>query len=259
MKKTLLALAACTILFVACDDTSSSPSTSENKSSDQSKSCPNADEPLTDPRDGKVYRTVKIGDQIWMAENLNYETTSSWTNDSLDKDGSIYGRFYTFDASKKACPDGWHVPTFDEFDELRENAGGVGLAGKNLKTTSGWDKSEEGKDGNGTDKYCFGIKASGKSLNKEDGVYGVGKYTQLWTSTTFIRPEYDNYGNRTDRGRKGYYFPFTSSDSIQIESNDLTYAWNIRCLKGDPEPEPIPSEDVSATVSGSLQQVIGQQ
>lgn len=259
MKKTLLALAACTVLFVACDDTFSSPSTSENKSSDQSKSCPNADEPLTDPRDGKVYRTVKIGDQIWMAENLNYETTSSWTNDSLDKDGSIYGRFYTIDASKKACPDGWHVPTSDEFDELRENVGGIGLAGKNLKTTSGWDKSEEGKDGNGTDKYCFGIKASGKSSNKEDGVYGVGKYAQLWTSTTFIRPEYDNYGNRTDRGRKGYYLPFTSSDSIQIESNDLTYAWNIRCLKGDPEPEPIPSEDVSATVSGSLQQVIGQQ
>ncbi len=187
-----------------------------------------------------------------MAENLNYDVEGSWTNDSLDKDGSIYGRFYTFGRAKKACPDGWHLPTFDEIDELRENTGGVGLAGKNLKATSGWDKDEEGKDGNGTDKYCFGIKASGKSQNKEDGVYGVGKYAQLWTSTTFIRPEYDSYGNRIDRGSKVYYFSFTSSDSVYIESYDTTPAWNIRCLKGDSEPEPIAPENSSGYDDGAF-------
>ncbi|WP_290730864.1 MULTISPECIES: FISUMP domain-containing protein [unclassified Fibrobacter] len=251
MKKLFFALTACTVLFVACDDSSSSPS-SENNSSVKSNSCSNADEPLTDPRDGKVYKTVKIGNQVWMAENLNYDVEGSWTNDSLDKDGSIYGRFYTFGRAKKACPDGWHLPTFDEIDELRENTGGVGLAGKNLKATSGWDKDEEGKDGNGTDKYCFGIKASGKSQNKEDGVYGVGKYAQLWTSTTFIRPEYDSYGNRIDRGSKVYYFSFTSSDSVYIESYDTTPAWNIRCLKGDSEPEPIAPENSSGYDDGAF-------
>ena len=251
MKKLFLALTACTVLFVACDDSSSSTS-SENNSSVKSNSCSNADEPLTDPRDGKVYKTVKIGNQVWMAENLNYDVEGSWTNDSLDKDGSIYGRFYTFGRAKKACPDGWHLPTFDEIDELRENTGGVGLAGKNLKATSGWDKDEEGKDGNGTDKYCFGIKASGKSQNKEDGVYGVGKYAQLWTSTTFIRPEYDSYGNRIDRGSKVYYFSFTSSDSVYIESYDTTPAWNIRCLKGDSEPEPIAPENSSGYDDGAF-------
>jgi len=126
------------------------------------------------------------------------------------------------------------------------------LAGKNLKATSGWDKDEEGKDGNGTDKYCFGIKASGKSQNKEDGVYGVGKYAQLWTSTTFIRPEYDSYGNRIDRGSKVYYFSFTSSDSVYIESYDTTPAWNIRCLKGDSEPEPIAPENSSGYDDGAF-------
>jgi len=251
VKKLFFALTACTVLFVACDDSSSSPS-SENNSSVKSNSCSNADEPLTDPRDGKVYKTVKIGNQVWMAENLNYDVEGSWTNDSLDKDGSIYGRFYTFGRAKKACPDGWHLPTFDEIDELRENTGGVGLAGKNLKATSGWDKDEEGKDGNGTDKYCFGIKASGKSQNKEDGVYGVGKYAQLWTSTTFIRPEYDSYGNRIDRGSKVYYFSFTSSDSVYIESYDTTPAWNIRCLKGDSEPEPIAPENSSGYDDGAF-------
>lgn len=244
MKKLFLALTACTVLFVACDDTSSSPN-SENKSSEQSKSCPNADEPLTDARDGKVYRTVKIGDQIWMAENLNYETTSSWTNDSLDKDGSIYGRFYTFGASKNACPEGWHVPTFDEFNELRKNAGGEGLAGKNLKATSGWNKDEEGKDGNGSDKFCFGIKASGKSLNKDDGVYSVGKAAQLWTSSSFTDWRYDSYGNRINNDDLGYYLSFTSSDSLEIKTYSTGYAWNVRCLKGDPEPEPIAPENSS--------------
>lgn len=251
MKKLFFALTACAVLFAACEDSSSSPS-SENNSSVKSNSCSNADEPLTDPRDGKVYKTVKIGNQVWMAENLNYDVEGSWTNDSLDKDGSIYGRFYTFGRAKKACPDGWHLPTFDEIDELRENTGGVGLAGKNLKATSGWDKDEEGKDGNGTDKYCFGIKASGKSQNKEDGVYGVGKYAQLWTSTTFIRPEYDSYGNRIDRGSKVYYFSFTSSDSVYIESYDTTPAWNIRCLKGDSEPEPIAPENSSGYDDGAF-------
>lgn len=251
MKKLFFALTACAVLFAACEDSSSSPS-SENNSSVKSNSCSNADEPLTDPRDGKVYKTVKIGNQVWMAENLNYDVEGSWTNDSLDKDGSIYGRFYTFGRARKACPDGWHLPTFDEIDELRENTGGVGLAGKNLKATSGWDKDEEGKDGNGTDKYCFGIKASGKSQNKEDGVYGVGKYAQLWTSTTFIRPEYDSYGNRIDRGSKVYYFSFTSSDSVYIESYDTTPAWNIRCLKGDSEPEPIAPENSSGYDDGAF-------
>ena len=251
MKKLFFALTACAVLFAACEDSSSSPS-SENNSSAKSNSCSNADEPLTDPRDGKVYKTVKIGNQVWMAENLNYDVEGSWTNDSLDKDGSIYGRFYTFGRAKKACPDGWHLPTFDEIDELRENTGGVGLAGKNLKATSGWDKDEEGKDGNGTDKYCFGIKASGKSQNKEDGVYGVGKYAQLWTSTTFIRPEYDSYGNRIDRGSKVYYFSFTSSDSVYIESYDTTPAWNIRCLKGDSEHEPIAPENSSGYDDGAF-------
>ena len=251
MKKLFFALTACAVLFAACEDSSSSPS-SENNSSVKSNSCSNADEPLTDPRDGKVYKTVKIGNQVWMAENLNYDVEGSWTNDSLDKDGSIYGRFYTFGRAKKACPEGWHLPTFDEINELRENTGGVGLAGKNLKATSGWDKDENGKDGNGSDKFCFGIKASGKSLNAADGVYSVGKAAQLWTSSSFTDWRYDSYGNRINNDDLGYYLSFTSSDSMQIESYSTIYAWNVRCLKGDPEPEPIAPENSSGYNDGAF-------
>ena len=152
MKKILLLATACAFIFAACDDSSSSPSTdspdstspNSSESIDSSGSidsekdspissnsifnnnsgkCP-YDETLVDSRDGKTYKTVKIGEQVWMAENLNFETTSSWTNDSLDKDGDVYGRYYSHGAALRACPDGWHLPSRDEIRVLSKAAGG---------------------------------------------------------------------------------------------------------------------------------------
>ena len=73
---------------------------------------------MYDERDGQTYITVDIGDQTWMAENLNYETTDSWwyNNDSAFSD--IYGRLYTWESALNACPIGWHLPTDDEWKEL---------------------------------------------------------------------------------------------------------------------------------------------
>jgi hypothetical protein len=91
----------------------SSDSKTQESNSSTTKStgkCSNASDDLIDSRDGKIYKTVKIGDQIWMAENMNYASPNSWTNDSLDKDGAIYGRFYTFEEVNTVCPDGWHLP-----------------------------------------------------------------------------------------------------------------------------------------------------
>ncbi len=82
---------------------------------------------FTDPRDGKTYRTVKIGDQVWMAENLNYDagSGSGCYNDDTSN-CNIYGRLYTWEAAKLAIPKGWHLPSKEEYEMLLESLGGEG-------------------------------------------------------------------------------------------------------------------------------------
>ena len=88
---------------------------------------------MTDPRDGKKYKTVQIGKQIWMAENLNYKTGESWCNGNMDSNCDKYGRLYTWKVAMSACPSGWHLPSKNEFDVLINEVGGVETAGKMIK------------------------------------------------------------------------------------------------------------------------------
>jgi len=103
-----------------------------------------------DLRDGHSYRTVRIGNITWMAENLNFEMKSSRCGGVNAVNGLQYGRFYNWDDAKNACPAGWLLPTRQDWHNLIQAVGGEQIAGKNLKSGRGWRIG-----GNGTDQFGF--------------------------------------------------------------------------------------------------------
>lgn len=171
---------------------------------------------MTDSRDKKVYKTVKIGNQVWMAENLNY--IDSTKTPSLKGRTGCYsvkeancrvgGRQYSWTAAidsialydegngvdcgsgktctlptrvQGICPNGWHLPDTTEWNILFESVGGLSNAGKILKSQTGW---HNGSKENGTDTYGFSAIPVGHASYYSD--YGVGESAYFWSSTQHI-------------------------------------------------------------------------
>jgi Fibrobacter succinogenes major domain (Fib_succ_major). len=140
---------------------------------------------LTDYRDNTTYSTVTIGNQIWMARNLNYDNgigyKCGYGENRSNQGGSCarYGKLYTWDFAKTACPKGWHLPDSSEWMTLINYAGGAEKAGIKLRarTNNRWDNS--------TDNYDFSALPAG-AYNSETGRYSSAGYIACFWSSSEI-------------------------------------------------------------------------
>lgn len=169
-----------------------------------------------DERDNQRYITVTIGDQIWMADNLNFNHEKSFEFIEGDYPKS-FGRLYTWNAAMASCPDGWRLPTKKEWDKLIETLGGKDSAGTELKSRSGlWNEQLPGK---------------GSGFNAEPTGFRFYILYRLWYpySKTFFWSS-DDVPNSKDKAygidiHSGYSEVFDYSG--YMKSNALS----VRCIK----------------------------
>jgi len=174
----------------------------------------NSETRFTDPRDSKKYKTAIIGNQTWMAENLNYNASGSKCYDNKPANCSKYGRLYDWKTAMKACPKGWHLPNDDEWQILVDFAGGDKIAGKVLKAANGWNNN-----GNGTDAFNFSALPGGVGVS--DGNFGdVGYYGYWWSAS-------EDYSDGAYYRSMGYGNEHADGFSYGVKS----FLYSVRCLQ----------------------------
>ena len=207
---------------------------------------------LTDSRDGQTYKTVTIGEQTWMAENLNYAYTGvpykvydctsdsiSWCYDNDPANCTKYGRLYTWAAAmdsvgtwsingkgcgwgktcsptypvRGVCPEDWHLPDSTEWERLFAEVGGKKTGGRELKSTFGWFNSH-----NGTDAYAFSALPIGYRYNT--GFYGNKDDNALFWSSN-MRNSYYAYDMILS----------SMTNDTYLNSFYKNHALSVRCVK----------------------------
>jgi uncharacterized protein (TIGR02145 family) len=194
---------------------------------------------LTD-MEGNSYKTVTIGSQVWMAENLKttkfvdgsdiplIEDASSWgnlttpgycwyNNDPLtfkEPYGALYNDFTV--ATGKLCPTGWHVPEKEEWQKLRDYLGDSIQAGAKLKEpgTAHWLSPNKGADNSS------GFTALGAGLRYFEGTFAsINSFTSFWSATAI---------STDDEWYCGLYFGDTA---FIIDHRNRKHGFSVRCLK----------------------------
>ena len=253
-----LALAA-TGLLSSCD---SSSSTSSDGGGDSSATIPWNTSitygTLKDSRDNQTYRTVKIGTQTWMAENLNYKVDSSWwytgldyslpdttlpggfdsTDDATAK-GAKYGLLYTWASAmgfadscnrkscstqvaakhRGVCPAGWHLPSYEEWTVLFKPTMGDSLDGED--STGADYMATKGWEGvRGLDRFGFrAVPAGDRTPGKAKSFENAGREAG-WVSTSETSPStFKTY----DILSEGWVRHYTTGNK--------PYGWSVRCLQ----------------------------
>jgi uncharacterized protein (TIGR02145 family) len=190
---------------------------------------------FTDARDGETYRTIKIGNQVWMAENLRYKTEDSFAPGNEESNVAQYGRLYKWttalnipaeyqeqspandinmyreikaDNYQGIAPEGWHIPSIKEWETLMENLPAKSN-GAELRSECVWQKP-------GTDTLGFFALPAGYRF--DNGAFcQFGKRVRFWCK--------EEYGTAN-----AYRFNLTE-DSMDIEGVYRSDAISVRCVK----------------------------
>lgn len=194
--------------------------------------------------DGNVYKTVKIGNQIWFAENLktskysdgtqipNITNNNDWKNNTTGawsyynndtKNDSIYGKLYNWYSINKntngnhnVCPEGWHVPSTAEWTILYKYLGGIDVAGGKMKEIGliHWDSPNIGADNS---SLFTGIPAGFRYY--DGGFQGEGYYCSWWSSSVF------------DNSLAFYTYIYRDDTKFEISKRGKGGGDSIRCVK----------------------------
>ncbi len=169
---------------------------------------------LYDQRDGKTYRTVKIGDQVWMAENLAFKPSTGkyWAYDNDPKNVATYGYLYDWETASKVCPAGWHLPSFEDRVKLMSaidiTSATIGAKMKNV----GWPNDTNGNNDSGFSGLPGGYRNSlGRYLS-------IGQRGAWWISTESGEDAHDfqlNYATAT----------------IGLGKSFKNYGLSVRCIE----------------------------
>ncbi len=162
---------------------------------------------LADKRDNKKYKTVIIGKQTWMAENLNYNAKGSKCYENKPANCVKYGKLYDWATALKSCPSGWHLPTLAEWHELYNYVDDLEDVSSNLQAT---------------DKFGFSALFGGGGY--EGGSFGgVGNYGRWWSAGEYSSNyAYIWYIGGDSKYELKYYF---------VKS----YLFSVRCLQDEGE------------------------
>jgi len=174
---------------------------------------------FTDYRDGKVYKTVKIGSQVWMAENLGYPIGGRYYKDEHAY-GKKYHLLYDWHSAMVACPSGWHLPSQREWNTLIDFVGGEKVAGEKLKAKSGWNP-EGKKSCNGTDEFGFAALPGGFGKVRRNSIefQDAGSDGYWWSCT-----ESDGW-----RAYNRYIYLYSKEIDSEI-INKRSKMFSVRCV-----------------------------
>jgi uncharacterized protein (TIGR02145 family) len=184
---------------------------------------------------GQTYKTIVIGEQTWMAENLNYEASGGKCYGNEPENCGKYGRLYDWSTAialpsscdssycssqiqskhKGICPEGWHLPSGAEWDVLVNFAGDL-KAGTKLKAESGWKSG----NGNGTNNYGFSALPGGRGYSHGYFIT-VGDIGNWWSASEVEGIGYNAYCRDMSHG---YEYVYRSHCGKSI-------LFSVRCLQ----------------------------